>query len=242
MTSASNPKDRELILFGTGEIAMLARFYFDEDSRYRVVGFVADDEFVTSDTLQGLPLVRFSQVAERFPPSRVEMHVALSYRRLNRIREDKYRAAKAAGYKLASYVCSRSVTWGDLAIGDNCFILENQTIQPTVRIGSNVMLWSGNHIGHGSQIKDHVYVASHVVLSGHTVIGERCFLGVNATVRDFVSIGADSFITMDASVTANVPAGSVVLPGRGAVFGPETRQARTIKANYFSLTEEDLGA
>src|SRR3546814_4532198 len=67
------------------------------------------------------------------------MHVALSYNRLNRLREDKYHSAKAAGYRLASYVCSRSVVWPDLSVGDNCFILENQTIQPTVKIGNNVM-------------------------------------------------------------------------------------------------------
>lgn len=240
MSGTSRAKDRDLILFGTGEISSLARFYFEADSRYRVVGFTADDEFVTSDTFEDLPLVPFSAVTERFPPERYEMHVALSYRRLNRIRAEKYLQAKARGYALASYVCLRSVTWHDLSVGDNCFILENQTIQPTVRIGSNVMIWSGNHLGHGCQIGDHVYIASHVVLSGHTVIGERCFLGVNATVRDFVTIGADSFITMDASVTADVAPGSVVLPGRGTVFGPETRQARTIKTSYFALTEQDL--
>src|SRR3546814_726615 len=115
------------------------------------------------------------------------MHVALSYNRLNQLREDKYHSAKAAGYRLASYVCSRSVVWPDLSVGDNCFILENQTIQPTVKIGNNVMIWSGNHLGHGTQIKDHVYIASHVCIAGHCVIGERSFMGVNATTADFTT-------------------------------------------------------
>ena len=66
------------------------------------------------------------------------------------------------------------------------------------------MLWSGNHIGHGSKIFDHTYVASHVVISGHCQIGRRCFLGVNSTIRDFVEIGDDVLVGMRGLVTRNI--------------------------------------
>src|SRR3546814_16538538 len=72
------------------------------------------------------------------------------------------------------------------------------------------MIWSGNHLGHGTQIKDHVYIAYHVCIAGHCVIGELSFMGVNATTADFTTIGADCFITMDARVPSNVPAGGGV--------------------------------
>jgi UDP-3-O-[3-hydroxymyristoyl] glucosamine N-acyltransferase len=74
-------------------------------------------------------------------------------------------------------------------IGENCFILEDNTIQPFVTIGNNVTLWSGNHIGHHSTIHDHTFIASHVVVSGGVVIGEQCFFGVNVTLRDHITIG-----------------------------------------------------
>lgn len=222
-----------VVIFGTGEIAELAHIYFTEDSELEVVGFTADDAFVKEPTFRGLPLVPFSDVTTHFPPDVCGMHVALSYRRLNRNRQERFEAAKALGYRLPSYVCSRSVTWSDLTVGENCFILENQTIQPTVRIGSNVMLWSGNHIGHGTEIRDHAYLASHVVLSGHTVVGQRCFFGVNATTRDFVTVGDDCFITMGALVVKDVPPRSVVLPGRGTTLEGGTEQAERIIRSYF---------
>src|SRR3546814_6101856 len=78
------------------------------------------------------------------------------------------------------------------------------TIQPTVKIGNNVMIWSGNHLGHGTQIKDHVYIASHVCIAGHCVIGERSSMGVNATTADLTTFAAACFITLDASVTVTV--------------------------------------
>jgi sugar O-acyltransferase (sialic acid O-acetyltransferase NeuD family) len=228
-------KTKKLVIFGTGEIGELASFYFTHDSEYEVVAFTADDEFVQSETFAGKPVVGTSRVVERFPPDQYDMHVALSYRKLNQIRQEKYELAKQLGYKLPSYICSKSVTWPDLSVGDNCFILENQTIQPTVKIGNNVMLWSGNHIGHGSVIEDHAYLASHVVLSGHTVIGERCFLGVNATVKDFTRVGKDSFITMGALITKDLPDGSVILGSQSTVFEADTKQAQVIKKKYFSL-------
>lgn len=226
-------KSKPLIIFGTGEIGSLAKFYFDNDSNYKVVAFTADDRYVTQNKFNGLPLIPFTKIKKRFPPDKYEMHVALSYKKINRIREEKYLLAKKNGYKLASYVCRKSVYWKDLTIGDNCFILENQTIQPTVKIGSNVIIWSGNHIGHGVIIKDHVYISSHVVISGHVVIGERSFLGVNSTIKDFVSIGPETFVTMGALVVKNTEGGDVVLPGRGIVFQGGSPQAEKIKKNYF---------
>lgn len=226
---------RQLVIFGSAEIAELALYYFSHDSDYRVVAFTVDDAFVDREHFQGLPLVPFSQLAERFPPGENDMHVALSYGKLNRLRQDKYEQAKAAGYSLASYICSKSVTWPDLSIGDNCFILENQTIQPTVRIGNNVMIWSGNHLGHGSVIGDHTYIASHVVISGHCKIGKRCFFGVNATVREFCNIGDDCFIAMDASVTRDLSEGAVALGVPAEIFDGEDRRAKALKRKFFKL-------
>jgi sugar O-acyltransferase (sialic acid O-acetyltransferase NeuD family) len=228
-------KKGQLVIFGTGEIGSLARFYFDHDSDYQVCGFTADDDFVSADTFEGLPLIPFSKVKDCFPASEFRMFIALSYRGLNRIRSERYRRAKDRHYELASYVCSRSVFWDDLKIGDNCFVLENQTIQPTVTIGNDVMIWSGNHIGHGATIGDHTYISSHVVISGHVTIGAGCFLGVNSTIRDFATIGPETFVAMGASVTRDVPAGSVVVSARGTVYAADSLEAKKLKQRYFGI-------
>ncbi len=93
------------------------------------------------------------------------------------------------GYSMASFISPQATILNGGVIGDNCFILEDNTVQPYARIGSNVTLWSGNHIGHHSVIGDHTFIASHVVVSGGVEIGERCFVGVNATLRDHIEGG-----------------------------------------------------
>src|SRR5207244_7330233 len=106
----------------------------------------------------------------------------------------KYGAAKAKGYELISYVSSRASNFGKVEIGDSCFILENTVIQPCSKVGSNVFLWSGNHVGHHASVGDHCYIAGQVVISGSTKIEPYCFIGVNATIGHEITIGESSFI------------------------------------------------
>mgnify|MGYP001295060266 CR=1 FL=1 len=224
------------LIFGTGEIAELAYYYFTNDSQYDVVAFIADDEYVNNSTFKNLPLVKVSEVCNLYPPQDYKAHVALSYNKLNQIREEKYNLMKNLGYDLVSYVCSKSVTWPDLNIGDNCFILENQTIQPTVKIGNNVMVWSTNHLGHNCQIDDHTYLASGITISGHTKIGKRTFIGVNASFKDFITIGDDCFITMGAVVTKDIPENSTVTSTD--IFLSDSVVNQKLKKKYFNLDVE----
>jgi sugar O-acyltransferase (sialic acid O-acetyltransferase NeuD family) len=199
----------KLVIFGAGDIARLAHFYFSTDSDHEVVGFTVDDEYRTGPEFQGLPLVAVEELAERFPPSDFKMFVALSYAKMNRIRADKYGQMKVLGYELVSYVSTRCSYLSKHPPGDNCFILEDNTVQPYVTIGNDVTLWSGNHIGHDSTIGDHCFISSHVVVSGHVDVGPSCFIGVNATLRNSISIGERTLIGAGAAIMKSAPAGSV---------------------------------
>jgi sugar O-acyltransferase (sialic acid O-acetyltransferase NeuD family) len=223
--------NKQLLIFGTGEIGELAYFYFSNDTSWKIFGFVCDDEYFKEETFLGLPCIRFSEIST-YPSKDYAVHVALSYRKLNRVREEKYNIFKSLGYELPSYISSKSTIWSK-NIGDNCFILEDQTIQPNVQIGNNVMLWSGNHIGHGSIIENHVYVASHVVISGHCRIGERTFIGVNAATKDFITIGKDCFIGMGVNLTRDCGEGSVCLPSKDNLLPKDDVLAKKIIKSYF---------
>ncbi|MCX5871519.1 MAG: acetyltransferase [Deltaproteobacteria bacterium] len=180
---------KPLVIFGSGDIAQLAHFYFNTDSEYKVVAFTVDATYLTDTTFCGLPVIAFEELSKHYAPGQCDIFVALSYSKLNAVRKEKYLAAKALGYRIASFISSHATVLNENRIGENCFIFEDNTIQPFVTIGNNVTLWSGNHIGHHSTIKDHCFIASHVVVSGGVEIGEQCFIGVNATLRDHIKVG-----------------------------------------------------
>ena len=180
---------RKLVIFGTGDIAQLAHFYFSKDTDYDVVAFTVDAAYINDKQFCGLPVVPFEDVSVLYPPKEHDFFIAMSYTKLNFLRKEKYFAAKNLNYNLASYISPHATVLNERNIGENCFIFEDNTIQPFVKIGNNVILWSGNHIGHHSIIHDHCFISSHVVVSGWCKIGEQCFLGVNSTIRNHVKIG-----------------------------------------------------
>jgi sugar O-acyltransferase (sialic acid O-acetyltransferase NeuD family) len=146
------------------------------------------------------------------------MFVAISYAKMNRVRAAKYLAMKESGYQLASYVSSRCTYLSAAPPGDNAFILEDNTIQPFVTIGSDVTLWSGNHVGHDSTIDDHCFISSHVVISGHVHVSAYSFIGVNATLRNSITIGEASLIGAGSIIMKDTRPKSVFVPDRTKVF------------------------
>ena len=155
---------------------------------------------------------------------------------MNQVREKKFQEVKLKGFNLASFISEKSnFDKNAFYHGENCFILENQTIQKNVKIGDNVMIWSSNHIGHGSIVGDHSYISSQVVISGNSKIGKRCFFGVNSATADFANIGDDVFVGMGASVTSKVKSGSVVLSDKSKIYDEDTRISKMIKKKYFKF-------
>ncbi len=203
---------KPVLIFGAGEIAEVAHFYFTRDTRIPVAGFTVDAAYLKEARFCGLPVVAFEEAQGAFAPGTHDLFVALSYAKINAVRAQKCAEGRARGYRLASYVSSKASVWDGFQAGENCFILEDNTLQPFVRIGDNVTLWSGNHIGHHARVAANCFITSHVVISGGVQVGENAFVGVNATVRDHVKIGARSVIGAGALVLEDVPDDGVVAP------------------------------
>lgn len=190
----------KVVIFGTSQWAELAHFYLAHDSPHEVVAFTVDRNYHQQTEFKNLPVVAFEEVEEHFPQSAFKMFIPISFKRMNHLRAERYEAAKKKGYELISYVSSRATLFPGFKCGDNCLILENNTIQPFVTIGNDVVMWSGNHIGHHSTIRDHVMITSHVVISGGCTIEPFCFLGVNATVREETILAHDTLVGMSVSI------------------------------------------
>jgi sugar O-acyltransferase (sialic acid O-acetyltransferase NeuD family) len=184
----------KVIIFGAGKTAELAHYYFTNDSQFEVIAFTADSKYIESNIFCGLSVYAFEDIETRFPVEEVYFFAALAHSQMNKVRESKIKEAKEKGYRLASYISTKATIFSNVKLGEHCFILENNTIQPFVEIGDNNILWSGNHIGHHSKIEHNNFITSHVVVSGNTMIGSNCFIGVNSTLRDGIEIANESLI------------------------------------------------
>jgi sugar O-acyltransferase (sialic acid O-acetyltransferase NeuD family) len=197
------PEDRprRIVIFGIGTGADTARRYFERDSPHQVVGYLVDREFLVAATFHGRPVVAIEDAVATFSPDDVLAFVPLGSSRMNMLRAEKYQLLQSLGYRFATYVHASNRFEGHCEIGENCFILENQSVNFDAAIGNNVVIWSGCQIGDRSQIGDHAFLAAHVVLNGDVTIGEYAYLGSNCNISNGVHVARQSFIGANALIT-----------------------------------------
>ena len=184
---------KKTLIFGNNDCGQLAKFYLQNDSSHEFAAFCIDDEFQTNKET-----FNWSLVKKKFSPSDYNFFIPLYD---NKLRKEKTQEVKKYGYDLISYVSSKAIVFS--SIGENCFIMENNTIQPFVSVGNNIIMWSGNHIGHHSKINDNVFFSSHVVLSGHCNVESYSWFGVNSTIRNNIKIAEGTFVAMSSSIVSD---------------------------------------
>lgn len=200
---------RNVVIVGTGDNADVAYEYLRWDSPHHILAFSAERDHIESGTKRALPVVPFEELVLRYPPNDYSLFIAVGYADVNRLRARLFGEAVAKGYSMVSYVSSEAFVWHDAAIGENCFILEDNTIQPFVTIGDDTILWSGNHIGHGVTVGNHVFMASHIVASGFSSIGDFSFVGVNASIGHKVKVGRNCVVGAGVTINRSTKDGQV---------------------------------
>ena len=194
---------KKIIIFGTGELAQRI-FYYLQDSDDQVVAFCANKSKIDKEELLGLPIITFENIEEKFPPSEFSMFIALAYSEMNKKRTKFFEEAKSKGYELYSYIHPSTKIWDKFEMGENCFILANNVIQPFVKIGNNVLIGSNNLISHNTTIDDNCFITSNVTMGGHITMGKNCFVGLSSTINQRIKIGNECIIGAGTIISKNV--------------------------------------
>ncbi|MBU9696368.1 acyl-ACP--UDP-N-acetylglucosamine O-acyltransferase [Rhodobacteraceae bacterium HSP-20] len=113
-----------------------------------------------------------------------------------------------------------------LVVGKRCRIREGATLNlgtegggGVTRVGDDVLVMTGAHVGHDAQIGNRVILVNHVAIAGHCVLGDDVIVGGLSGVHQFVRIGQGAIIGAVTMVTNDViPYGLVQAP-RGELDG-----------------------
>ena len=189
----------KVIIYGNGKIAKIVYQFIKKE--FDVIAFSVDEEFIEEDSLEGLPVVAFKDVQDKFLPSEHNMLIAVGYVQMNAIRKQKYQEAKEKGYEFINYIHPSVEIHDNVKMGENNIILDHATIQPYTKMGNSNFIWSSAVVAHGSVIGDTNWITSGVVISGDATIKSNCFLGVNATIGHNITIENENFIGASTLVT-----------------------------------------
>lgn len=215
-----------IILWGTGQISQITEYYINKDKAFSIAAYTMDREYINNKEFNGKKVIPFDEIEKFYPPDEYKMAIPISYKKLNKIREEKYNSAKQKGYKFITYI-SKDAICDAAKVGENVFIFPFVNIQPFTTIGNNILIWPASAIGHHVEIKDNCFLASPKV-SGCVTIEENCFLGTNCTIGDTLKIGKFSIIGAGSYVKKNIKEGTIIA------------QKQTLKLPVTSYETEDM--
>lgn len=215
---------KKLIIVGTSASAKIAHFYFERDTDYEVVAFAVQSQYKKESFFENKMVIDIESMNSTHPSSEYDCFVAIGYSKMNSTRERLYNEIKSKGYTLPNYISPYCTFRTTERVGDNNFILEDNTIQPFVSIGSNNVFWSGNHIGHDAVIGDHNFISSHVVVSGYVTIENNCFLGVNSSLHNNIRIKNRSLIAAGAVISGDTNEEDVITPPRSIIISKKSSE------------------
>src|SRR4029077_2317140 len=93
-----------IVIFGIGRGANVATRYLSNDSPHEIVAYTVDDAYADHKEFMGRPVIPFSRIQKEIPPKESQMFILLGFQRMNALRAEKFAAAQAKGYSLASYI------------------------------------------------------------------------------------------------------------------------------------------
>jgi sugar O-acyltransferase (sialic acid O-acetyltransferase NeuD family) len=191
--------NQELWIFGAGDLARLAKFFFERDLDRAVAGFVVDEQYVGGAVSGLLPLLSWGEYLDTVASDETCVFPAIGYRSM-RSRETIFRKILDAQQKICNLVCSTATISSCVQLGVGTFVMPGVVIEPGVVIGDNNVIWSNSTICHDSVIGSHNFVAANTVIGGRVKLGSRCFFGFSSVVGQRVSVcndvlvGANSFL------------------------------------------------
>lgn len=113
------------------------------------------------------------------------------------------------GDKIRIYSLGKVVIGNDVEIGAHDNVSRgsggNTVIEDSVKIDALV------HLGHDVHLHKNVEITAGAIIGGFVEAFEGAYIGINAVIRNRVSLGAHSFVGMGATVTKSVPEGVTVV-------------------------------
>lgn len=104
-----------------------------------------------------------------------------------------------------------------LEIGMRCMIREFSSLHRgtqgggmVTKIGNDVLIMNGAHVGHDAQVGDKCIIAAHSALGGHVIMGEQAIIGGVTAIHQWVRVGDHAMVGAGVMVARDIPPYGVV--------------------------------
>ncbi len=201
---------KKLILIGGGGHCKSCIDVIEQEGLYDIVG-ILDREKKIGESIFDYPVIGNDDML----PALIKKHYFLISVGQIHTAETRYRLYTELVHlhaKRATIVSARAYVSPHATIGDGSIIMHGATVNAGARIGSNCIINSHALIEHDAIIHDHCHIATGAIINGGVAIYSQTFIGSRVMTREYVTIGAKSFIAGGVNIYNNLPEQSKVKP------------------------------
>src|SRR5690606_17768443 len=130
----------KLIIYGKGDFAKLVYHYVCNYTKYEVIVFCVDVDFIDGNKYLGVPLLRVDEISSVYDKHEVKLFLAVGYS-LMFLREEMFRKAQKTGFEFINIVCENVMIDMSASVGVNNIFMPNVVVEPFVALGDNNVLW-----------------------------------------------------------------------------------------------------
>ena len=129
------------------------------------------------------------------------------------------REIDALGYSFVTVIHPSCRIGRDVEIGPGAVAMANVVINPSVKIGTHVILNTAATVDHDCIIGDFSHISPGVHLAGNVIVEEGAHIGIGACAMPGIRIGHSSIVGAGAAVVRDVPSGVVATGVPATVAG-----------------------
>ena len=196
---------KEVLLFGISELSERIAYYIDcgeSVKPFSVKGFVIDDDYYSADNFAGKKIYRYSEAKKKFLQT-AGVIICVGYKNMNENRKKIFCRLRDDGWDIESFISAQTVIHTD-DIGTGNIFLCKSLIEFKSSLG-DCNIFDSAHLGHHSRVGNFNFFCYSAVTGGNVTVGDCCFLGMNATIRNGITlldktlVGAGCYLSRDTS-------------------------------------------
>ncbi|PXX62878.1 UDP-perosamine 4-acetyltransferase [Pseudomonas sp. LAMO17WK12:I10] len=138
----------------------------------------------------------------------------------NRIRQVKLAQLKAMGARLISLLHPNCTFSRYASLGEGSVVFAAAVVNADAIVGMGAILNTGCSVDHDCRLGDCVHISPGARLAGGVSVQDLSWVGIGASVRQLVNIGAQVMIGAGAAVIKDVPDSVIVAGVPARIMGP----------------------
>lgn len=175
---------------------------------WNLIGFLDDDPAKQGTVINGIPVLGKTADVVMYP--KCHFIILVGSPKDYTIKKKLFNRLGINIERFATIIHPSAYVSKFASIGRDVAILPGVTVMANAVIGNHVFIASKSNIGHGTKIGDYVLMSALVAIPGNVTVEEGCWIGLNSSIRDGVTIGQWSLVGMGSTVIHDVPPYHVV--------------------------------